>query len=129
MKNVVTPEFSRARTEAGTTAPAAGTGMALRTRSAGASWELPYPGITTATRCPMRASSRGREPTTSARPPVLAQGLDSEENMRIRGSIGKVRGRFDGKLRFSITSVLKQLLLLAVLAICGIFSRAQAAES
>ena len=58
-------------TSASTSRPSSGT----VTRPAGAPAAMPrYRGMTTSTRCPRFASARGSAPTTSARPPVLANG-------------------------------------------------------
>src|SRR6185503_2612886 len=43
-----------------------------------------YLGITTSTSCPSCTSARGRAPTTSASPPVLAKGTASDATIRIR---------------------------------------------
>src|ERR1017187_4704782 len=55
--------------------------------------------MTTATSSPRERRAKGSEPTTSARPPVLAKGAASEETMRTRvtselyqGRVGKTRG-------------------------------------
>src|ERR687884_635678 len=53
----------------------------------------PYRGIRTAVSCPRPRKAAGSAPTTSASPPVLANGAASEAAMRMRKTSGS-RGRY-----------------------------------
>src|SRR5258706_5396066 len=62
--------------------------MSYQIRSLGTPYIIRYRGSTTATSSPRSTRAAGKEPSTSASPPVLTNGAASEATIRIR-DIGK----------------------------------------